>query len=321
MDLVACGGAGIYEPSKYLIDESDFGYKDDFEDHFQDKIKLYDKPVIYFSSIKKSMSKDSLPEFPLKDGVHMKDIQLTEEGKYSYTKRKDGDITIDFLKKHMGPLKDLTILDGTGNVGGDTILFGLNFKHVDSIEINKDNFEALKHNVNLYKLSNVDIHNGDSTKLFDRFETDVVYFDPPWGGPDYKTKRDLDLYLGKNRIDLFIKNEILSEKVKHLPKYIVLKLPFNYNWSRLKFIKAIENSQMLKIRNYRILILKVKETKETKKETKDTKDTKETKKETKDTKDESIDKVVSKLIDDGETYMLVKKKTRKRSKSRTKVSF
>jgi predicted RNA methylase len=252
------------------------------------------------------MSKETLPEFPVKEGVHMKDIQLTEEGKYSYTKRRDGDITIDFLKKHMGSLNGLTILDGTGNVGGDSILFGLNFKHVDSIEIDEDNFEALKHNVSLYKLSNVEVHNGDSTKLFDRFETDVVYFDPPWGGPDYKTKKELDLYLGKSRIDLFIKNEILSEKAKHLPKYIVLKLPFNYNWSRLKFIKAIESSQMLKIRNYRILILKVKESKEEKKAD----------------KKESVDKVVSKLIDDNETFTLVKKKTRKRSRSRTgKGSF
>lgn len=316
MEIITCGGAGIYspeyeyKPTKYT-DTSEY-YEDTLFEPYDsydsyDSYELYDKPDIYFRNIKKSMSKETLPEFPLKDGVHMKDIQLTEEGKYSYTKRRDGNSTIDFLRKHMGSLKGLTILDGTGNVGGDSILFGLNFKHVDSIEIEKDNFEALKHNVSLYKLSNVEVHNGDSTKLFDRFETDVVYFDPPWGGPDYKTKKDLDLYLGKSRIDLFIKNEILSEKAKHLPKYIVLKLPFNYNWSRLKFIKAIENSQMLKIRNYRILILKVKETK---------KDAK------KETKDESVDKVVSKLIDDGETYILVKKKTRKRSRSRSaKGSF
>lgn len=310
MEMIACGGAGIYSPeyeyksTKYSDAYDESTAYDEFTAY--DSYELYDKHDIYFSNIKKSMSKESLPEFPLKDGVHMKDIQLTEEGKYSYTKRRDGDITIDFLKKHIGSLKGLTILDGTGNVGGDSILFGLNFKHVDSIEIDKDNFEALKHNVSLYKLSNVEVHNGDSTKLFDSFETDVVYFDPPWGGPDYKTKKDLDLYLGKSRIDLFIKNEILSEKAKHLPKYIVLKLPFNYNWSRLKFIKAIESSQMLKIRNYRILILKVKESKEEKK----------------DDKKESVDKVVSKLIDDGETYILVKKKTRKRSRSRTgKGSF
>lgn len=252
----------------------------------------------YFSMNKKSMSKETLPEFPYKAGVHMKDIMLTEEGKYSYTKKRDGDITIDFFKKSMGPLKDLTILDGTGNVGGDTILFGLHFKHVDSIEIDNDNFKALKHNVSLYKLDNVELHNGDSTKLYERFKTDVVYFDPPWGGPDYKTKRDLDLYLGKSRIDLFIKNDILSDKSSHKPKYVVLKLPFNYNWARLKHIKEIESSDMLKIRNYRIIVLKVKSL------------------ETKEEKKDHSEKIVTKLIEDSDTFTLVKKKTRKRSRSR-----
>jgi 16S rRNA G966 N2-methylase RsmD len=283
----------------------------------------FDSSLKYFSLPRKSMSKETkdskemLPDFPYKSGVSMKDIQLTEEGKYSYTKRKDGDITIDFLHKNIGDLKDLTILDGTGNIGGDTILFGLNFKQVHSIEIDKDNFDALKHNVSLYKLSNVTLHHGDSTKLFDKYESDVVYFDPPWGGPDYKTKKDLDLYLGKHRIDLFIKNDILSEKASYKPKYIVLKLPFNYNWFRLKHIKDIESSSLLKIRNYRILILKVKDySKETKKEDK--------KEETEKVVsglirglEHSSKSIVSKLIEEGDTFTLVKKKTRKRSRSRS----
>ena len=275
------GGAGEYSP--------------EYSPELFEIIDDYDS-IKYFSSPRKSMT-ERLPEFPYKVGVNMKDIQLTEEGKYSYTKRKDGEITIDFLKKNIGVLKDLTIIDGTGNVGGDTILFGLNFKQVHSIEIDEENFKALKHNVSLYKLDNVHLHQGDTTKLLDKlinkYESDVVYFDPPWGGPEYKTKKELDLYLGKHRIDLFIKNDILSDKVSYKPKFIVLKLPFNYNWNRLKHLKDIESTYFLKIRNYRILILKVKHSDKIIEHFDKTKHS---------------DRIFTKLMEEGDSFTLVKKK-------------
>jgi predicted RNA methylase len=231
----------------------------------------------------------------------IKDIILTEEGKYSYTKRRDGEITIDFLKKHIGSLIDLSILDATANVGGDTILFGLNFKHVSSIEINDTNFNALKHNVSLYKFDNVDIYKGDSTSLFDNYVSDIVYFDPPWGGPDYKTKKELDLYIGDKRIDLFIKNDLLSRTASYRPKYIMLKLPFNYNWTRLKLIDDIEKTFILKIRNYRILLIKLKDFVESD--------------DSKESETKTIEHVVNTLIEESNTFTLFVKNTNKKSRS------
>ncbi len=264
----------------------------------------------YFRSSYKSMSKakEMLPDFPYKKGVNMEDIQLTEEGKYSYTKRRDGNLTIDFLREKIGPLKHYSILDCTGNVGGDTILFGLHFKQVHSIEIDEENFRALNHNVSLYKFDNVHLHFGDSTKLFDKFATDIVYMDPPWGGPDYKTKTNLDVYLGKTRVDNFIKNDLLSDKrsAKERPKYIVLKLPFNYHWARLKDVKDIEETFVLRIRNYRILILKIKPVEE-----------KHEKEDSKGSDKHEAEKAVVDLIADGDTFTIVKKKNKKRARSRS----
>jgi hypothetical protein len=77
----------------------------------------------------------------------------------------------------------------------------------------------------------VTLHHGDSTKVF-RWQTDILYIDAPWGGPDYKTKKKLDLYLGKERMDLFLK---LVLQQKWAPKYVFLKLPRNYNFGRLDF--------------------------------------------------------------------------------------
>jgi len=197
-----------------------------------------------------------LPLFPYKRGVDMKDIQVTEEGVYSYTKREDGDRTIQFLKRFMNPSK-LSILDGTGNIGGDTILFGLHFNTVHSIEIDPANFKALTHNVGLYKLTNVQLHEGDTTKIYAEYPADVLYLDPPWGGPDYKEKKNLDLWLGSHRVDVFLRDSILAKDAPWKPQWIVLKVPFNYNWARLDALSGVSPISNLRIRNYRIIMLKV----------------------------------------------------------------
>lgn len=198
-----------------------------------------------------------LPLFPFKRGVSMHDIELTEEGKYSYTKRADGERTLQFLKRYIPSLHTRSILDGTANVGGDTILFGLNFHTVHGIEMDHENFEALTHNINLYKLKNVHLHEGDTTELYKEFPSDILYLDPPWGGPDYKDKKELDLFLGSRRVDVFLRDSFLAKEAVWRPKYIVLKLPFNYNWARLDALEGIESSNVLHIRNYRIIILKI----------------------------------------------------------------
>jgi len=197
-----------------------------------------------------------LPLFPYKRDVDMKDIRMTEEGAYSYTKREDGDRTIQFLKRFMNPFT-LSILDGTGNIGGDTILFGLHFNTVHSIEIDPENFKAMAHNVSLYKLTNVHLYEGDSTKIYVNYPVDVLYLDPPWGGPDYKEKKNLDLWLGTCQIDEFLRDSVLAKDAPWKPQWIVLKLPFNYNWSRLDALSGISSISNLRIRNYRIMVLKV----------------------------------------------------------------
>jgi hypothetical protein len=182
-------------------------------------------------------------DFPHKKGVKYSKLKMTPEGEYSITKRKDGEVLLKHMKSVLGKLSDKHITDLTGNVGGDTILFGLHFKKVDSIELNPENYEALKNNVEVFDLPNVTLHQGDSTKLF-TWNTDVLYADPPWGGPDYKLKDKLDLYLGDKRIDEFI-NEV-QDKAKR----IFLKVPRNYNFDRFP------DARKFKIRGFYILLVK-----------------------------------------------------------------
>lgn len=174
-------------------------------------------------------------DFPYKKSVNYDELIVTDEGEYSMTKRKDGELLLSHMKTLVKSMKTKTITDLTGNVGSDTILFALHFKHVKSIELNHENFEALQNNVSAFKLKNVTLYEGDSLQIYD-WSTDVLYIDAPWGGPDYKLKKNIDLYLGHKRLDVFVKEVMMRD---NKPSYIFLKLPRNYNFERfdVPFIK------------------------------------------------------------------------------------
>jgi len=184
--------------------------------------------------------------FPKKSGVDYSKLKLTPEGEYSITKRKDGDVLLRHMRSVLKTLKDKHITDLTGNVGGDTILFGLHFKQVDSIELNPSNFEALRNNVDVFGLTNVKLHQGDSTRLFN-WKTDVLYIDAPWGGPDYKQHKELDLYLGDKRVDEYVR-EVLARENR--PAHVFLKVPRNYKFDRF------EDVEKFKIRGYYLILVK-----------------------------------------------------------------
>jgi len=189
--------------------------------------------------------------FAKKQNVDYSKLKITAEGEYSITKRKDGKILLNIMKSILKNTKDKIITDLTGNVGGDTILFGLNFKKVHSIEINNENYQALENNINVFKLKNVNLYFGDSTKLYDWY-TDILYLDAPWGGKDYRKHKLLDLYLGSIRIDEFLE-EVVKRNIS--PKYIFLKVPYNYNFDRLNKLGKVKK---YKIRNYYIISILVK---------------------------------------------------------------
>ncbi len=191
------------------------------------------------------------PEFPIKENIDYSKIILTEEGEYSYTKRKAGELTINFLKKNINKLEDKIVIDGTANIGSDTILFSLNCKKVYGIEINNENYKALENNIKLYNLDNVELYNKDIEEIMDNnlIEYDILYLDLPWGGPLYYKQN-------KNEFELKINNFTLKEFIekinnKNKPKYIIIKTPFNYDLNKLKEFNIITKQ----IHNYFISIL------------------------------------------------------------------
>lgn len=142
-------------------------------------------------------------------------------------------IIVNCIKKNNmleSEISNIIITDATAGVGGNTLSFGKIFKKVYAIEINEKRCSYLENNVKIYNLNNVEIINGDCTKLLDKIEKQhIVFIDPPWGGKTYKYHNKLKLYLSKISLEKYC--EILfDEKImKCCPYMIILKLPKNYD--------------------------------------------------------------------------------------------
>lgn len=191
--------------------------------------------------------------FPRKDGLKYDLLMTTEEGSYSITRRRDADRIMNIIKYVVKHIDTKTITDCTACIGGDTLNFGLHFKMVISLEVNVDNYLALANNIDVYELHNITSVLGDCTKVYDWY-TDVLYIDPPWGGPDYRDHKVLDLKISDKQLDVWIKEILLR---KNRPTHIFLKLPVNYNFEKFNYLPNVEFIKAYQIRSYVLIAITV----------------------------------------------------------------
>lgn len=199
--------------------------------------------------------------FPKMKDVDYSKLQITEEGMYSLTKYIDSISIIRAMKNIIGEenLEGLTILDGTANVGGDTIRFAMNFNKVISVELNEDNYKVLSNNVNVYNFQEkVTLINGDITKVYNDLSmfTDVLYLDPPWGGKGYKDfeEEKMVIFLSNLSLTRFIGNVLINPSV---PNHIFIKLPVNYNIDSLRNLPYVCDIQVYEIRKFYLVCLTI----------------------------------------------------------------
>lgn len=167
--------------------------------------------------------------FPEKKGIDISKLQISNIGKYSITKPVDALFINKIIFKYFKKNKKIIITDATANNGGNTINFAFDFNHVNSIEIDIEQFNILKHNINTYGLKNVTLYNDDCLNIMKTLKQDVIFIDAPWGGPSYYKIKDLDLFLSKKNIVDVVKNLYDNKSFK----LCVLKVPKNYNYARL----------------------------------------------------------------------------------------
>lgn len=170
-------------------------------------------------------------------------LKYDTEGLWSISLPNDADKISLLILNNFG--FNLNILDGTAGIGGNVISFAKYFKSVCCIELNKERFNILKNNITIYELNNVTLINDDCTNHLNNYY-DIYFFDPPWGGKDYKYKENLRFKLGNYSLD----NIII--KIKNFNnKPIIFKLPNNYDLNEF----SNYNYTINKIKNYIIIII------------------------------------------------------------------
>lgn len=154
-------------------------------------------------------------------------------------------------------MKHLVITEMTAGVGGNVLNFAKYFKYINAIEIDTRRYNYLNNNIDLYGYDNVNCYNDNSLHILiekDDIVQDIIFFDPPWGGKDYKLFSNLRLQFGEYSIENVCR--ILLQRKYN--KMIVLKLPNNYDLNyfcdELKEYKVssfiLERMTIIVIKNY-----------------------------------------------------------------------
>ena len=179
-------------------------------------------------------------------------IQMDEEASYSVTEMSLAEETSKLILKTLSwpDPSSRSITDATACIGGNTVNFARHFSKVVAVESDPTRARFLRHNVALLcrgdsaavatatvavaasavpqqPASNVEVHCADCTATA-LSKTDLVFFDPPWGGEGYSD--------GAKPLDLFLSGKPLVEICRSLAKHqrarwIVLKVPFNFGFS------------------------------------------------------------------------------------------
>jgi hypothetical protein len=168
--------------------------------------------------------------FPWKQGINRNKLKMDYECISYVTVHRDSERIIDYIAKKLVNHKlnkcDTTIVDANACVGCDTISFCNNFDVVIPIEINSNRYNDLLHNLEIYDIKNAYPILGNCLEKIDEItiNIDVIYFDPPWGGSDYKLKDKITL-----KIDDFDLCDIVKKYIDRV-KMIVIKLPKNFDY-------------------------------------------------------------------------------------------
>jgi 16S rRNA G966 N2-methylase RsmD len=165
--------------------------------------------------------------FPIKKDVKINNYQLSNIGRYSMIYPNDAK-QISKIIRDLIPNKTAIITDATANMGGVSLAFTEHFDFVNAVEIIPYHCKILENNIKVYNVKDkVKIFCNDYLDIADKIEQDVVFFDPPFGGPDYKNELIMDLFLDNISI-ADITKALLERK-----NIVAIRVPFNYDFKKL----------------------------------------------------------------------------------------
>lgn len=170
--------------------------------------------------------------FPYLNNNMYDELKIDDIGKFSISCPKDAEFITNIICnifKDEKPFNEITITDATAGVGGNVLSFDPVFKSVNAIENDKTRYSYLVHNLKLYNSKCTNCICEDYTSIYLTLKQDVVFLDPPWGGPNYKNKSNIRLSLSHRSIE-----SLVIDILKLDTTCVVLKLPSNYDYKYIK---------------------------------------------------------------------------------------
>lgn len=171
--------------------------------------------------------------FPLPPNKNYDNLMIDDDAVTYITTPSNSELITAIIDSHIPEYifrSDISLLDGTACVGGDSIAFGKIFGTVISVEIDQSRYEMLTNNLFEYELFNVVPINMDCLEIYQKLNfIDIMYFDPPWGGKKYRHQNNLRLTIGDIYVDELVDNIFTPNKIRSDVKMVVLKLPKNYD--------------------------------------------------------------------------------------------
>ena len=196
--------------------------------------------------------------FPHADNLNK--IIVNKVGLYSLSKSEEDNCLRNILENEIEEdMDNIVVTDATGGIGGATIIFSRYVKKVHVYEKEKSQFDCLLSNLSAHSFcENVCSYHLDYLENIDQQTQDIVFVDPPWGGPGYKQKKGITLLLNEKKMSDIV-NLLIG-----FTKYVIIKVPFNFNFNQFNNDVITKKISLFKVKNYFIIFVNIKNIKSTK---------------------------------------------------------
>jgi predicted RNA methylase len=181
-------------------------------------------------------------------------LKLDDTAMYSVTDEITADEITALMVERIGNNKSLAIVDATACVGGNLFSFARHYTKVLGVEIDNERYEILRHNWNVIFGQHKEKFTGNSGRRTVEFihgccvellkkrlpeerhpffqEDHVLFFDPPWGGVNYKSSAILETLTLSNTPLIDVISMAFSRS--RTCKAVVCKVPYNYDIEKFR---------------------------------------------------------------------------------------
>jgi len=184
--------------------------------------------------------------FPDVDRTLVSRMRMDDVAMYSTTDQRSADQICDCLAGLLPDLRSCSVLDATACSGGSTFAFSRRFGRVEAVELDRQRFLDMVHNLRtlgvrvswvtpeLCRAPSIQVIRGDAVERLAAAlpgAYDVVFVDPPWGGPHvYRATPLLQLSLSGIPLSRVVRDALK----RRTARFVALKVPANFDVSEME---------------------------------------------------------------------------------------